>query len=121
MKLDKIKFAKLIHFIGNRLNTHLNDVFIESLDELIDVDVEPVKTYQVDAHLVDAHLVDDLLRQIANPDGFIPAIKAYRSLTGAGLKEAKEAVERYRVIPKYRDSEPAANLGDILRSATKSN
>jgi hypothetical protein len=53
----------------------------------------------------------------------IPAIKAYRLLTGAGLKESKDAVEKYWVskghyVPPCPPSEPAT-LGDILGQATK--
>ncbi len=38
--------------------------------------------------------IDDLLRQMLIKDK-ISAIRAYRALTNAGLKEAKDAVEKY--------------------------
>lgn len=37
--------------------------------------------------------IEDEVLQIAREAGKIPAIKVYRELTGAGLKEAKDAVE----------------------------
>lgn len=106
MKLDKIKFASLIGFISCRYALTVTQDDIREIDELIDIDVP------VAATKVSEHSVNDLLFQIGHADGFIPAIKAYRALTGAGLKESKEAVERYRVIPKFRDSQPAKPYGD---------
>lgn len=37
-----------------------------------------------------------LKRVLKNGNGLIPAIKAYRVLTGAGPKESKDVVEKYR-------------------------
>ena len=52
----------------------------------------------------------------------ISAIKAYRVLTGAGLKESKEAVEQYwthKGHPVVLNAAPdIATLGDILRNKT---
>jgi ribosomal protein L7/L12 len=94
MKLDKIKFARLISYCVSRGMTG-DDVDIECIDNLIDIDTP-------EAPKALTHEVDELLRCMlsANSDGFIPAIKAYRVLTNAGLKESKEAIERYRSIPK---------------------
>lgn len=66
---------------------------LESLDEIIDIEVaQPASATQAQ--------VDELLREVQSPSGFIPAIKAYRALTNAGFKEAKEAIEKYRVTEK---------------------
>ena len=126
MKLDRLKFAKLIGFLTYSVGS-LSDSVVEDLDDMIDVNVDSAAL-----KYVSTSIVDDLLREIANPDGFINAIKAYRVLTGAGLKEAKEAIERYRLIPKFADKEIANNdmlrrnqpvdpkdatLGDILETA----
>lgn len=92
MKLDRIKFAKLVSWLSYRFNIEIHNYDdLETLDQLCDVYVQPVAT-----QYVEASKVDELLNEINRNDGFIPAIKAYRSLTGVGLKEAKEAVERYR-------------------------
>lgn len=88
MKLDKIKFAKVVQYITN-LN-HQNYLELDVLDELIDIDVEPTK--------VNCYDIDELLHQIISPDGYISAIKTYRALTGANLKDSKEAIERYRKV-----------------------
>lgn len=114
MKLDKIRFARVIQFITDLRPEAWLD--IEKLDEMIDVNVP------VTSNKVACEDVNELLRQIAAPDGFLPAIKAYRVLTGAGLKESKESIEKYRSIPKVSAKEvnrfEAATLGDILRNET---
>lgn len=112
MKLDKIKFAQLCMFIGRQLDV----AELTELDHIVDINVEPVEV----PGKADPELVNDLLRQIASPDGFIHAIKAYRSLTGVGLKEAKDAIDRYRTIPNFPKKDEPATLGDILKNATNS-
>jgi hypothetical protein len=122
MKLDKIKFAWLIAFVTKHGAT-LGSYEIEDIDGMISFEVPEAKTVKASCNDV-----DELLRQLNKPDGFIPAIKAYRVLTGAGLKESKEAIERYRSIPNFpqkdavpdgelKVSQEPASLGDILHAA----
>lgn len=102
MKLDKMTFAKLVKFICD-LNPE-NWVDLEKLDELINIDVpvqSPAKANPAE--------VDELLRAMTDPSSYIPAIKAYRVVTGAGLKEAKEAIERFRGM-KLHDEKPPVNF-----------
>lgn len=89
MKLDKIAFAKVVaHCVYNGMSA--GEYEVEELDNLIDIPVpEPVKSYSLPSE------VDALLAAMNQPGKKIEAIKAYRSLTGAGLKESKDAVERY--------------------------
>jgi hypothetical protein len=87
MKLDKIKFARLIQHLSQY---GLDD--LETIDNFIDIEIPITK--------VSCDNVNELLKQINNPDSFIDAIKAYRDLTGAELKECKDAIERYCTIPK---------------------
>lgn len=92
MKLDKIKFAKLIAFIESIENVYDTGV-IGTIDDIIDI--EPSTSNQfVEVEKVNKLL--DCLRDTSTPGGIIPAIKAYRALTNAGLLEAKTAVEQYR-------------------------
>lgn len=86
MKLDRIKFAHLVaHCVGNGMND--GEWEISRLDDLTEINVEPVPV-----PYADATIVNELLK--AMKDGRkIEAIKAYRSLTGLGLKESKDAVE----------------------------
>ena len=112
MKLDKIKFGRLVAFLSRNGFDGYEDN-IQCLDDMIEIDI-PKQEY------VEVAKVDELLRQLNAHDGFIPAIKAYRVLTGAGLKESKEAIERYRSIPKFpvkedeKVNQEPATLGDIL-------
>lgn len=90
MRLDKIKFAKVVQFIGRSLD----DAELTELDSLIDIDLPQQEPYRADVTAV-----DELLKHLNNENGsFIEAIRAYRVLTGAGLKESKDAIERYRNV-----------------------
>jgi len=92
MKLDKIRFAQLIAYIS-KLGAELTFNSVRDIDSIVDIEV-PAPTVQA----LNIELLHELLVEMRSAkDGrFIPAIKAYRALTGAGLKEAKEAVEKYR-------------------------
>lgn len=115
MRLDKIRFATLVAYIGSLRPEH--DIDLYSLDKLTEINVEPVST-----GFVEAEKVDELLccMQERFKGGLIPAIKAYRVLTNAGLKEAKEAVEKYCVMFPMAIAPKDATLGDILKQAEKS-
>lgn len=113
MKLDKIRFATLIGYLSRISGqTFAVDEIVE-IDGIIDVPVpEPV---------VSPSRIDELLTCMitANEAGFIPAIKAYRSLTGSGLKESKEAIEKYRQ-PVKKQYDPA-DLRKALKDARYDN
>ena len=101
MKLDKMQFAYVLaHCISNGMSS--GEYEIEELDRRIDIDVpvqDTAKASQFD--------VDNLMYLMAEGTRKIEAIKAYRKLTGQGLKESKDAVEKYWV------SKPGT-LSDIL-------
>ncbi len=109
MKLDKIKFAQVVAYIG-KLKPEIS-VDVYALDSMIEVDV-PI----VEKQYVSAELVDELLKQMFI-GAKIPAIKAYRELCHAGLKESKDAVEKYWGNKSYSHSTDNATLDDILHSA----
>jgi len=111
MKLDKIKFARLIGWLERVHALNLQQVDIEKLDNIIDIEVPAVEK-----QCVSFELVDELLRQMALGNR-IPAIKAYRELCHAGLKESKDAVERYWVNKPAEPISVDASLGDILARA----
>ena len=96
MKLDKIKFARLVAFLSRNGFDGFEDN-IQALDDMIDIDVSAQEKLYVSAELV-----DELLRQMALGNK-IPAIKAYRELCNAGLKESKDAVEGYWVAKSNFD------------------
>jgi hypothetical protein len=106
MKLDRLKLAKVVaHCCNNGFST--GDWEIERLDELIEFEV-PVPQVMPNVNPSD---IDLLMAFMASGTQKIEAIKAYRTLTGAGLKEAKDAVERYWVskghyVPLYPPADP---------------
>lgn len=112
MKLGKHEFARLIAHIQCLMGSgkKLAAYDIEDIDNIIDFDVpQPEK-----AHVSSAN-VDDMLKSIAD-NRKIDAIKAYRHLTGLGLKESKDAIEAYWL--RQPQQVAPGNLGDILRTAT---
>jgi hypothetical protein len=111
MKLDKIKFAIVINWLSRNGLHELAPGDIEDLDNLIDFEVEQPK------NVVPAGMVDELLLHMGGGTQKIEAIKAYRALTGAGLKESKDAVERYWVSKpetKQAGKFDESALSDIL-------
>jgi hypothetical protein len=100
MKLDKIKFASLIGFISCRYALTVTQDDIAEMDQLIDIDVlevaEPEKIYPLNSQ------VEQLMMHMAGdcPAGYkgsskIEAIKFHRAISGYGLKESKDTVEKY--------------------------
>lgn len=81
---DPIKFATLISYITTLRGSGLNDYDIQPIATLIDTlgGSQSVES------------VDRLLSHMA-AGRKIEAIKEYRIMTGAGLKDSKDAVERY--------------------------
>lgn len=87
MKLDRIKFAKVVAFVSNGFG--VDDV--QALDDMIEMPDQTV-------HYTAIEKVDDLLKHINREGGLVEAIKAYRALTGAGLKESKDVIDKYRNV-----------------------
>ena len=82
MKLDKLKFAQVIAYISSFY--YMDAENIDRLDQLIDIAVptQPVNT----ANCSD---VDNLMALMVEGTRKIEAIKAYRVLTGAGLRKPR--------------------------------
>lgn len=113
MKLDKIKFASFIGFISCRYALTVTQDDIAKMDAIIDIDVTPV---EVPGKANPADL-DDLMRAIHKGER-IAAIKAYRSMTGYGLKEAKDAVEKE--WPEHKRLNEADELYVMLKEGRAS-
>jgi ribosomal protein L7/L12 len=116
MKLDKIKFAKLIAFISYASGYDFSSD-VNYIDDLIDVDAEPNRIYP---QISD---INRLMELMAAGQHKIEAIKQYRTLTGLGLKESKEQVEKYWAnkpvdmlanLGQEANYPKGATLGDIL-------
>ena len=87
MKLDKIKFARLIGYLAQKVPLHSSE--IEDIDNLIDIEAEVTVVRPCNDD------IDRLMMLMVEGTRKIEAIKIHRTLTGYGLKESKDAVERY--------------------------
>lgn len=114
MKLDKIRFAQLVSHIQYWIERRdvLMEADIDDLDLIIDIQVPATGSAKADPGEV-----ENLMRFMADGKLKIEAIKSFRTLTGQGLKESKDAVERYWIGNRNE----GANLGDILNMETKNN
>lgn len=92
MKLDKIRFASLVGFISCRYALTLTQDDMREMDELIDIDA-PIAE-QIYASTSD---INQLMALMQAGTQKIEAIKLHRKLTGWGLKECKDQVEKYWV------------------------
>lgn len=116
MKLDRIKFAKLVGWLSYRFNVQIHEYDdLATLDQLTDVDCQPVEV----PGKADPATINELMRAIHAGEK-IAAIKAYRSMTGYGLKEAKDAVEKdwERKYSKHELNEKLGKLNppwDVVR------
>ena len=97
MKLDKIKFASLMGFISCRYGLTITQDDMREIDELIDVEVEQQVVYPAN------HNIEMLMSLMAAGTQKIEAIKTHRAITGYGLKESKDAVERYWKSPLSKE------------------
>jgi hypothetical protein len=110
MKLDKMTFARVIaHCVSNGMSS--GEYEVTELDNIIDISVEQERVYPCNAH------IDDLMRLMVEGQRKIEAIKVHRAITGFGLKESKDAVEKYWV---RKPNTEGATLGDILGKVNKS-
>ena len=110
--MDKFQFAKLVSFVTSLMD-HGNYRIDQSQLEILDDLVKSVELNFPIVHVKPSD-VNELLRAMAMNEK-ISAIKAYRTLTGEGLKESKDAVERYLVAKPYVDNRP--DIGSIIRKS----
>jgi ribosomal protein L7/L12 len=86
MKLDKIRFAKVVALIVTEYQ-RISENFISELDHIIDIEViAPAMNVE------QLHTLMSIMQRGTNK---IDAIKLHRAMTGWGLKESKDAVEDY--------------------------
>lgn len=89
--LNNIKFAELIGYITASAERMLLIPEIKGIEDRIKDIVEQPSVATMTTIQV-RNLVEDMFRAYANGQK-IEAVKAYRALTGYGLKESKDAVE----------------------------
>src|SRR5688572_3011581 len=89
MKLDKIRFAELVNYLGRR-GVQFDTAELVEIDNLIDVSI-PEATVAYPS----TDDINELMRLMAQGTQKIEAIKLHRKLTGWGLKDSKDEVEKY--------------------------
>jgi ribosomal L7/L12-like protein len=91
MKLDKMTFAHVIaHCVSNGMSAGEYEITV--LDRLIDIEVPEQVAEQI---YPKNENVERLMMLMVEGTRKIDAIREHRAITGMGLKESKEAVERY--------------------------
>lgn len=90
-KLDKVKFARLIGFIADRIRKgyEITVTEIEYIDSLIDIEAP---TFSPSLNPEQLHVLMELMQEGTRK---IEAIRRYRMLTGYGLKESKDIIDKY--------------------------
>jgi hypothetical protein len=125
MKLDKIRFARLITHIQYWVSSGsmLSESDIEDVDNICQIEMP-----QPDVAYPSVSDINRLMALMAAGQHKIEAIRQYRILTGLGLKESKEQVEKYWVnkpvdmsanLGQEANYPKEATLGDILNTARK--
>lgn len=82
------KFAAFISYLTTMSGNHFDEYKVETVAGY-------VNQLMADKQHADCSTVDALLAAMGKEGQKIEAIKTYRFLTGAGLKESKDAVEKY--------------------------
>lgn len=93
--MDKIKFANLIAFVQTLKDASHSRLEYDEINELNRL------TLADESAKSNPDLVDDLVAAMKDSK-FVEAIKAYRAITGEGLKESKEAIEKYNKMPSLK-------------------
>jgi ribosomal protein L7/L12 len=96
MKLDKMQFAEVLICVANMVQKqNVDSIDIKLLDDLIDIEIPtPTNVYPTSDD------INNLMMLMAGGTQKIEAIKVHRKLTGWGLKESKDAVEKYWINTK---------------------
>jgi ribosomal protein L7/L12 len=84
--MDKISFARLATFISALSGRAIPSDDLREIDMLLSAS---------GVGRCDPVVVNTLMQHIRSGSSKVEAIKAYRTLTGLGLKESKDAVEAY--------------------------
>ena len=93
--LSKIRFAQLISYIQMCMgNKEFSTYELEHIDEILTADPEAVKVGS-DLTSLKVHSAFCSIGRAMGNGQYIEAIKQYRSLTGLGLKEAKDAIDLF--------------------------
>lgn len=106
MKLDKVRFATLIGYISRAAGVTFSVSEIVEIDDIIDIPVPTPETVKCNPEQLHT-----LMALMHNSTYKIEAIKQHRMMTGYGLKESKDIVEKYwRPAPTPTAERPPVNF-----------
>ncbi len=111
MKINTIAFGCLISRISTISG---NEMFHGTVQDIYDIVQQCIEEPPVPLPVAMACSQVDALLLAIQQNRKIEAIKAYRVMTNSGLKEAKDAVEKYWYA---HDLNKEATMGDILNQA----
>lgn len=108
MKINVAKFGTLMSFISNKTDRvlcyHDSDEILQMISDMVEQS-EPVNLFNI----------DQLMKYMHEGMSKIEAIRAYRTLTGLGLKESKDAVEKYWVDRQVNEFVKAGFVGGSVK------
>lgn len=110
MKLTRIQLAKLIGFIERNHAVNMTENQIENIDDIIDIEVPA----QIEVYPKNEN-VEALMKHMAAGISKIDAIREHRAITGIGLKDSKDAVERYWNIKMSAETLKAKQIAALQR------
>lgn len=105
MNTNSLKFAKLISYFTSLMANGecLQEHQIMDINDLMIACNEPAKFTEEE--------INNLMRLMNGGCYKIEAIKSYRTLTGLGLKEAKDAIEKYWVSKPMPATDVSVKFG----------
>lgn len=121
MKLDKVRFATLIGYLSRATGQTFAVSEIVEIDDIIDIAIPEVSQGRADVEQLDR-----LMFLMAQGTQKIEAIKVHRAMTGYGLKESKDAVEKHwhssteaQLLARVRQALGTTADGDDLVQAAR--
>lgn len=91
--MNKVAFATLIGYVTYILSG-TRTLCLTEIDEISQIVERGIDKPELPSK-VSCQEIDELLQLMAGKEKKIDAIRVYRQLTGAFLKDAKDAIERY--------------------------
>lgn len=92
--MTRLQFGQFVNLLSHWGMRVLDTHEMNELEAFVDLPKASLGPY-LNRPMVACSDVDELIKHMAAKTNKIDAIKAYRQITNAGLKEAKDAVERY--------------------------
>ncbi len=87
-------YRRMLRFFQDKGTDPATTARLRRIENKLDLILDHLKL-EFDQHAMPDEELDEEVRTLADDGKKIEAIKLYRELTGAGLKEAKDAIDEY--------------------------